>query len=427
MRTPRRGCLLLKAALIGTFSWCQFVAVACAQSSTLDLNGVWQAVVTNRLGQKFNVTFVMVQKGDQVMLAANYPGLPKEVTFRGHIESNTTIAGEARGPSSNEDNPNWIPDKITLKDATHLTDSVGAALQKIAGPEDPRYAQGRATIESQGAGAHLPETPFDLAGTWQDEEHPQPIYRINIALKNEDVTMAYAVGGGPIFKGKYLKNPTIIGTGKSRASTAKDIKWVEWRIFTDDPDHIHINAENRSFGFFRLTPPSHHDLPCDAQNKYHVSRFFAWMRGQAAAGDKDEQSARCWLTISANQGYARGQSLLAAVLIGRAGATASDYQAAFQWAEKSAKQGDISGQLELASLYRDGKGTAQDAAKAQFWEAQAKRSKEAAMWQRLNAKNMFGLSALDVAKAAMQFTQFLDDADLAGLKCDAGGINGHCR
>lgn len=42
-------------------------------------------------------------------------------------------------------------------------------------------------------------------------------------------------------------------------------------------------------------------------------------------------------------------------------------------------------------------------------------------------ENMFGLSALDVAKAAMQFTQYLDDADLGGLKCDAGGINGHCR
>jgi hypothetical protein len=61
-----------------------------------------------------------------------------------------------------------------------------------------------------------------------------------------------------------------------------------------------------------------------------------------------------------------------------------------------AAQGDVLGEIQLASLYREGKGTAPDAAKAQFWTAQAQHPRDLAAWQRLNTKNGVGLSMMDV-------------------------------
>jgi|HubBroStandDraft_4_1064222.scaffolds.fasta_scaffold248848_1 hypothetical protein len=44
------------------------------------------------------------------------------------------------------------------------------------------------------------------------------------------------------------------------------------------------------------------------------------------------------------------------------------------------------GEFELAGLYRDGKGAAQDAAKAQYWQAQAELALEVAKMRAFNAK-----------------------------------------
>jgi TPR repeat protein len=51
------------------------------------------------------------------------------------------------------------------------------------------------------------------------------------------------------------------------------------------------------------------------------------------------------------------------------------------------RQGHVMGEFELAGLYREGKGTAQDAAKAQYWQTQAKHAQEAAKMRAFNAKN----------------------------------------
>jgi TPR repeat protein len=111
-------------------------------------------------------------------------------------------------------------------------------------------------------------------------------------------------------------------------------------------------------------------------------------------------SARCWLTISADLGFAQGQSLLAALLIR---GSPPDYSSAFRLASLAAAQGDVLGELQLASLNREGKGTAPDAAKAQFWTAQAQRSQDLAAWQRLNTKNGVGLSMMDLMASWARF------------------------
>lgn len=126
-----------------------------------------------------------------------------------------------------------------------------------------------------------------------------------------------------------------------------------------------MTSEGAEYELFRISPPAIGDLPCDLANPTHMDPYYAWMRGRVALQGKDETTARCWLTLSSNLGWPAGQSLLAAILLSD---PRPDYQGAFQLATKSAAKGDVMGEFELAGLYRDGKGTAQDAAKAQYWQ-----------------------------------------------------------
>ena len=54
-------------------------------------------------------------------------------------------------------------------------------------------------------------------------------------------------------------------------------------------------------------------------------------------------------------------------------------------------------------MYREGKGTAADPAKAQFWTAQAQRSKDIALWQGINkgTQDLYGMSPLELAGRAL--------------------------
>lgn len=194
-----------------------------------------------------------------------------------------------------------------------------------------------------------------------------------------------------------MGNPVIAGTGKARSSTASNVTWVPWSVSIDDPDHVRINAEGLSHPIIRASPPLPHDLPCDAHNPSHVSRYYAWMRGGVAWGKKENATALCWLTLSADQGWPPGQSALAALYMQGIDGRAPDYAKAFELAASGARQGDITGQLELAGLFRDGKGTVPDPVKAKYWTEQAARSRDTDLWRRLNAKDAGGMSVMDFA------------------------------
>jgi hypothetical protein len=399
-------------------------ATAHARGGFPDLNGVWQLVQPGRgepknyssidaytsersnqdnLGSKNTAPAVaIIQHDSDVTLVLVIGGHPRSLTFRGHIESSSLISGHSCDSSPSKDDPFCLLETLTttILDPTHVKDSVGNQLEKVAGREDPRYTQSLLLVPTKGAKPYLPEQPFDLTGTWQYANQRGAGSRIQIKQNNGLVDMWGAFGGYPFFTGWYSRNPAVGGTAMARGSKDNDLRWTPSTLFLESPDTIRMTQEGNTAELYRLTAPAPHDLPCDADNRFHVSRYYAWVRGQVAVNAKDTGSARCWAMLSANQGLPAGQSLLAALLIQ---ANPPDYQKAFDLSSKSAQAGDIGGQLELASLYREGKGTAADPAKAKFWAAQAQHSKDIALWQGINkgTQDMFGMSPLELAGRAL--------------------------
>ena len=205
-------------------------------------------------------------------------------------------------------------------------------------------------------------------------------------------------------------NPKIIGKGIPSNSPINKPIWVEEWLFIINPDNFRFNTPTGVFDWYRISNPAPHDIPCDEQNSLHLERAMAWVRGRVANSVHDFKSARCWLTIGANAGYAPAQSLLAALLLQQPTSTDADYALAFQLASKSAQQNDIAGQLLLASLYRDGKATAKDLQKAQFWTQRAQQSKMAAQWKLLNSDVFMGLSPLKIAGLAVAAASAASDS-----------------
>jgi len=264
-----------------------------------------------------------------------------------------------------------------------MKDAEGEEFDKVAGRNDPRYEQARLLLPPPDAKPSLPEQPFDLTGTWQSTIMRGPAGRVEFKQQNGLLEMFGPFGGYPVFAGWYAHNPAIGGTALSNASDHTSARWTRSTLFVQNPDGILWVSEDRISGLFRASAPSPNNPPCSRENPSHVNAYYAWARGAAALKQKDESTARCWLTVSSDAGLAAGQSLLAAML---RDATPPDYAAAFALATKSAKQGDIMGELELAGLYREGKGTAPDAAKAQYWENEAQHAKQAAQLREFNAK-----------------------------------------
>jgi len=371
-------------------------ASASVRGQVPDLNGIWKLLGPQPVA---NLAFAVVQQGTDLTVFKIQPGEPFP-TYRGQFDSNNLISGHSCAPGSNPDNPDCLPETATttVLSPSHLKDSFGAELEKIGGPEDPRFGQALALAKSLNARPYLPEKPFNIAGIWQSEEQGGPFGRINVTQDGAQVAMSYVSVSGTLFTGRYEKNPGFAGTGKSRTSLSKD---VPWSVFMDDPDHFRINTEGVSHAFFRVSQPASHDLPCDPQNRYHVSRFHAFTRGHVAIKDKDEDAARCWLSISANQGFSPAQSEFAAFLIR---CSKPDNDLAFKMAVMSARQDDIGGMLMLAQLFREGKGTLPDLVKARYWQQQAERSEEMKVWRTWTTPMFGGVSALDMAGAVIDFT-----------------------
>jgi hypothetical protein len=385
-----------------------------------NLNGVWLYTNRDANGKQLSIAFALVQRAEDVTLVQMQTGLLQIVTFRGHFDSPTSISGQSCAETFSPLHPNCIPDSAvtsTLVDPSHLKDNFGAVLERVAGPDDPRYTQALALLPPIGAKPFLPEPPFDLNGIWQSATQQGPGGRYKIVQKDNLVSSSPSVGGYPIFTGWYFRNPMVSGTARAKGSTAQDPRWAWMGFFIENPDEISVNFENTTSLFFRVSPPPANDLPCNSQNQFHVTRYFAWMRGRVAGAENDMTSARCWLTISADLGFAQGQSLLAALLMSN---SPPDYPLAFRLASQAAAQGDILGELQLAGMYRDGKGIAPDAAKAQFWVAQAQRSQDLASWQRWNTKNGIGLSMMDIMGAIGDMweeavSRQMSDEDLARM------------
>lgn len=397
-----------------------------ASGSLPNLNGMWTALAANGRPMP-NLVMALVQNGSALSVVLFLPA-PTNLgfSFRGVFTSAKRLWGYTCGPGLHPENPDCTPAAtITVVNPTNLRDNTGLALRKIAGPRDPRFAAALALARA--SEKYLPEAPFDLSGTWQSGEPAGG--QMQIVQRDGVVTVAYP-GGDPVFAGRYTRNPLVSGTG--RGSYANIPKWWPWSIFVDDPDHIHVNVGGAvSHVFFRRSSPAAHDLPCDLQDQFHVSRFYAWMRGSVAWGAHDYTATRCWLTLSAHQGFARGQSLLAAFMIRAPDGSTPDYAAAFRLAAQSARAGDVNGELVLASMFREGKGTLPDPRKAAFWEAQAQQSRELDLWRRLSAKNMFGMSVIDLAVAVTdavnQGVQMNDAPMFGGSTCNGTITPNQCN
>lgn len=105
-----------------------------------DLTGLWSNSIMNG-SRKITTGFRIIQNGKSVTVTLNQPGMPHFVAFEGKFSGDNIIAGRARGPSSNPNNPNWVPETMTVMDASHLKSSSGMALERVGG--SGRGAQGR--------------------------------------------------------------------------------------------------------------------------------------------------------------------------------------------------------------------------------------------------------------------------------------------
>lgn len=363
------------------------------------IDGVWQVKLPQPGPPAF---FAIVSQGADVTIVRVFPG-ETSVTWRGHFSPGGQLSGHSCGRSDHIENPNCLPEVSTgiLVSPTHFRDSFGAELDKIAGPEDIRYAVGLERAKLVNSQAYLPDKPLDITGVWESPEPGGGAYtRINVQQHDGDVTITYVSAPGTIvFSGHYDRNPMFSGTGKSLHSLAVE---VPYSVFIDDPDHLRLDHEYQSHPYFRVTDPGAHDIPCDAKNRYHVTPVYAEVRGQIALAAHDDHNAQCWLVISAQAGVARAQSLLAAMYVRGVDGAAPDYSEAFRFASLSAQQHDIGGELMLARLFREGKGTDADPVKARFWDDQVESSKQQAFWQLMNTKNAFGVSAADIVRSMMK-------------------------
>jgi len=363
----------------------EFASTAHPKGPFPDVSGIWGLAKESTGGRESGISVAIFQNGAEIKMVALSGGQARTFSYLGHFESNTLISGQTCDSSYDKAHPYCILDSspAMLLSPTRMKDAEGEVFDKVAGRNDPRYEQARLLLPPPDAKPYLPEQPFDLTGTWQSTIMRGAAGRVEFRQQNGLVYMFGPFGGYPVFAGWYAHNPAIGGTALSNASNHTSARWTRSTLFVQNPDGIVWVSEDKISGLFRASAPSPNNPPCSRENSSHVNAYYAWLRGAAALKQKNEGTASCWLTVSADAGLAAGQSLLAAVL---RDATPPNYAAAFDLATRSAKQGDIMGELELAGFYRDGKGTAPDAAKAQYWETEAQHAKQAAQLREFNAK-----------------------------------------
>ncbi len=84
--------------------------------------------------------------------------------------------------------------------------------------------------------------------------------------------------------------------------------------------------------------------------------------------EQDYNEALRWARLAAEQGNARGQSLLAAAYFQGRGVEL-DYNEAARWAQLAAEGGETGAQVILGTLYMQGNGVPQDYVSAYTWMA----------------------------------------------------------
>jgi hypothetical protein len=360
-----------------------------------DLRGLWQ-VYNAGLSRPPTASFNIDQSGENVTMQF-YPYQKSELTmYEGKFESDTSIAGKGLQQSSLPDNPRWLPAKMTLIDGDHLKLSWGPTMIRATASQSKRFQLLRKYSMTP-----LPATLLNLTGQWALESEAV------VTLRQENGEIALIAGSEsiPSFSGKYVSNPEILGQGIADGSTRDNIKYVEQRLTILNPDHLQLD----NIVLSRASPPAIHDVPCDDQNSYHVSDYYAWARGRINMGQKDYKTGVCWLTISTNWGFIPAQSALAVILKDGVGDIRPDYKKAFELAQNSANEGDIVGQTLLSKMYLAGQGTAPDAQKAAYWQEKAKQRQSEQNWALWTTKGPLGVSPLEAAGSVLGF--FADSND----------------
>jgi len=385
------------------------ILTACAADSIApgrpDLRGVWH-VFDPRMPRVALSDFTISQSGESVVIRWLPAFKPDIVTYEGTFENNTVIDGrqlDTRAPEANR----WTPLKITVTDLNHIELDAGVVLKR-ASPQDAAVfgKLRRMSLEK------LPAAPFDLSGTWSFENRLQVFVTKDggdIVLKTERE--------GQIFRGRYFSNPVIAGAGLRRDASGT-LRPGEAELMVVDPDHLSYLGKV----MYRQSSPAARDIPCDADNAYHMKDYYAHARAMAAYSQKDYKTAVCWLTIAADWDYGPAQSMLAAMLIDGKDGGAPDYARAFGLASKSAQAGDVAGQYMLASLYSQGKGVAANPEKAQFWLNKAKETQAFAnMMQAITPERL--AKGLSVLNGLMDWSDF--DMSMTPPSCFSRDVLGN--
>lgn len=247
--------------------------------------------------------------------------------------------------------------------------------------------------------ASAPAPVFNLNGTWRFTTGGKT-YDVQFDQHSQQFRMFGGVGniGVPdafLFEGRYA-NASIAGQGVTATNTR-----VAETFSVEDPDHIRTS---RGVVIVRISPARADDAVCDLQNSSHTQAGYAYDRAiDAAHRNLPNTLSACWLQVSANQGHARAEAVMAMTFRDGEGVP-RNYNTAFSWAEKSAKQGDAIGEAVLGQLYGSGLGTPRNLQLSQYWESKANTQLAAARAQqqrpvaRVNSNNQ-APSAADRDKA----------------------------
>lgn len=354
-----------------------------------DLHGLWVARYPND-PKAILAYFDVAQSGDRVIVSLMPTGKPPIVLFEGSFQSNTTLAGRAIDITSSPENPKYVRQTVTVRDANHIELDAHTLLTRAGEAEASSFKQARQVEPRQVESQPLRKEPFMLTGKWRYEKGTVP--DIFISVNNGEVTVRTAQPYQPVFwRGKYESNPVIQGKAWGDGYTDKNPVWVDAIIKVESPDRIRYGGVDL---FIRISDPPKNDIPCESANSYHITDFHAFRRGLVAMNNKNQETARCWLEISAGFGYAAAQSSLASVLI----VNREDDRRAFDLASESANKGYTAAELQLAAMYREGVGTTADPAKADYWQQKANQARDAAAWKQISG----ALSLMDIVSKGMK-------------------------
>jgi hypothetical protein len=392
-----RNALLICGTALIAHSQSQNLQTPVVRRQPVDLRGLWQVI--NPRTVTVLVRFNISQTGNAVTIQYLPEGKPDQPFYEGTLDGNH-ITGKYLDTGSQR----WTPMEISIVDNDHLSDGLGTILTRAS----PWVAASNREYRRVSS-LPIPATPFNLNGVWAVVEDGSQV----AITQNQGEIMLTTTRPGqpPFFHGSYAANPTIKGRLARWSLTLKTLEFEDSTITVISPDHISVDKKL----LYRASNPASHDLPCDAQNSNRVRDYYAWIRGATASSEGDYQTAKCWLSIGANYEFAPAESMLAALLLQDG---TPDFARAFDLASRSAAQGDVPAELQLASLYRDGKGTPADPAKASYWQQKAQSDQSEATAKLLSTKNIYGLSPMDIGRMILDGAEGIANSNpMAGAPC----------